>query len=1038
MDCKDRSKLMTDLLAGELDDASKAELLSHIESCPDCKAEFEELKTVWGIAESSLKGGSSGEKLSFKNYEAIFAAAKKNGKDEAKPERKGFFKVLTSSRAAFYLAACAMFVVLIGALLPALNSLKMEGRIPAFEDLISIREKLAGVASTFGANNADCANLSAPGMGRVDTQLLDSVPLAPTPSVIELNVIDETPAPEPPLPAAISAPRKSYGAKAAKPAADGARLNAASTPALEGEKSSGAAFGYGGYVGGAYPSATQSPAPSRSQSQPKVAAPAEAPAAAPAASGAAPASKVARDYGDEKLELGFAAGRSEVSVKKAPESKERLRESRTLAKGEDSKSDMDTSAVAQQQLMPMHQAAHVAPKAKEGMAKSYKTAAVNGKEVAAADKVSDGLLLNTGLRLKDAETGSLGGERQLQAAEQVLVESKSELKPDAAAKKVEIFKRKIVPAGAAANEEIQKDIQAVDKVEPLKEKNYKLNLKLWDMTTVEDARSFLSKKDVKLAPDAIKVDKSSGSLTIKAGEADIEKIDKVVEELKEREDDLSKFRDGIPMIDTKMKPVSTFSIDVDTASYTLTRKLLLEGRRPEPDAVRPEEFINYFDYHYRSPENTVFSVHLEAAPSPFRPGNFELMVGVQSKSLGPEAGKPSSFTVFVDTSGSMAQKSRMDIARKCLDMLVGQMKAGDSISLIACGPDPEILLDKATATSAPVNGELVSYTVQRGDTLWKISKMYGVGVDELSSCNQIGSAKNLKIGQTLVVPLLSKAFARLRPGGATNLERGIVEAYRMALKGYRPGGFNRVIVFTDGIAELGSKVPETILAQVESARARGITNTIVGLGGDGQERLLETLADKGDGQFIFLDSEEEAESVFNESFAAKFREVARDVKIQVEFNPDSVLRYRQVGYQNRQLSKADFRDDKVDAGEVGAGQGVTALYEMQLAPKRDSKEFKQDSIASVRIRYKLPDTMEVQEREFAISGAELKGAIELAGDRFKLACAVAEFAERLRYPDCAGVANPGRMGDVLRGAISGTYSNDAKAKELLSLINSLK
>lgn len=521
-------------------------------------------------------------------------------------------------------------------------------------------------------------------------------------------------------------------------------------------------------------------------------------------------------------------------------------------------------------------------------------------------------------------------------------------------------------------------------------RNFEADLKLWDMNTAKDAAKFLKDRGVDIPVGNLRIVRRNGKgvLSITAPPTQMDELEDIFDDLKIREEERLKVRDGIPMLDTSLKPVSTFSLDVDTASYTAARKLILDGRRPDPESVRPEEFINYFDYHYKSPEGSaVLSVQLEAAPSPFRPGDIAFRVGVQSRKLGPDAKRPSSFTVLVDSSGSMAQRNRLDLVKSSLRLFVGQLKASDTVSLISCGPEPEILLDHVPAeAAAPVE----------------------------------------------------RAIGRLSTGGSTDLERGIVAAYRLALKNYRPGAFNRVVVFTDGIGGLGSKSADGILGQVESARAKGVGNTIVGVGGDGDDKLLESLADKGDGQYIFLDSEEEAQEVFAGQFAAKFRELAKDVKIQVEFNPALVARYRQVGYQNRQLSKDEFRDDKVDAGELGAGQSATALYALRLAKGKAAEELRQTPLATVRVRYKLPDTLEVQEREFTILPSDIKRSFADAGGNFKLACAIAEFAERLRYPDTPGIANPGAIKDVLRDVMGGVYSDDAKVKEAATLLDAVK
>jgi len=931
-DCKDRSIAMTDYLAGELDDAASKELLAHIESCEACRKEFEELKAIWSIAESGLKDAKFESSLAPSNYEAIFAEANKKGEPP-----KGWRRIiefrwptgreweLTASVALISIVAFSFM------LLPALNSDREKAR--RISEASQRNQRSLGAYLKGKANDAfvsisgvSSSFGSSPSGGMSNANVLKPVP----PEGISLGEFGAAASAAPAAPAAIpmEAPGAGGGKGIARYGNDAPAKRKAG--ALQEESAGSADLG-------ALPA-----------SMPAVNAPPAVFAARSAkASGEAAASK-----------------RQEEAPMHQLAHVDSLMRERKEAEGALSKNAYDKDAIA-------------------------KIRDVNGKlEKESEELRADASVLNataqtdwkpspSALPSSVSEQGSKseaepqGKERELAAAESS--DSKKTISLAISSKRAKSY--------------VADEAAKADAAPKIKRLEFKLNLKLWDLTTPADASRFLKAKGFEIPEAKIGIDKASNKIFIQVLPDEQERLEKLIEDLKRREDDLGSFKNGIPMQETALKPVSTFSIDVDTASYTLARKLILEGHRPEPDSVRPEEFINYFDYNYKSPEPpAVFSVKLEAAPSPFRSGSYELVVGVQSRKLGPDANKASSFTIFLDSSGSMAQRGRLDLAKSCVGMLLDQMKGGDTLSIVVGGPSPELVLDKVPASARSV---------------------------------------------------IERVLSKVSPGGSTNLESGVVAAYKQALRNYRAGGFNRVIVFTDGIAELGARDSKAILEQVSAARAKGVSNTIVGLGGDGDEKLMERLADDGDGQYIFLDSEEEAKAAFEESFAAKFREVARDVKIQVEFNPESVARYRQVGYQNRQLAKADFRDDKVDAGEVGAGQGVTALYEMKLSTKRDGAEFRQDPVAVVRIRYKLPDTLEVQEREFSIRGSELKAAFEEAPSSFKLACAAAEFAELLRYPDAPGIANPGRIGDVLGQAASGAYVNDMKLMDLRRLVSAL-
>lgn len=529
------------------------------------------------------------------------------------------------------------------------------------------------------------------------------------------------------------------------------------------------------------------------------------------------------------------------------------------------------------------------------------------------------------------------------------------------------------------------------KPEPkLETKTLKANLKLWDMKTAQGMVDFLSKHNINIEDGSFDIE--GNSVKFKLPKEEMKKVEKLFFELNVEEDKMKESEQGLPFLKTKQKPFSTFSIDVDTASYTRVAKEIKQGKRPASDSVRPEEFINYFDYHYRSPDRAVFGVDLEAAPSSFRPANTVLRIGVQGKRLGSELNRPSAFTILIDSSGSMANKNRLELVKESIPMLLSQLRPNDKVSVISCG----------------------------------------------SSTNQIVPFTSASNKENII-----KAVNRIEPLGVTNLENGIIYAYKKAAGNYVAGGYNRVLIFTDGISNISTASAEEILQQIETARIKGITNTVLSVGGDGDDSLLEGIADKGDGSYVFLEDINSAKDLFENQFSARFREIARDVKIQVEFNPNFVREYRQVGYKNRQLSKSDFRDDKIDAGEVGAGQSVTALYELKvnrIMPMLEKNIYPPPNmtIATVRIRYRRADTMAIEEREFPIRMQEISHSFAATSPGFKLASAVAEFAEHLKYPDTSGIANYDTIRNVLRPLISTTYANDKKVIELEDLVRLAK
>ena len=385
--------------------------------------------------------------------------------------------------------------------------------------------------------------------------------------------------------------------------------------------------------------------------------------------------------------------------------------------------------------------------------------------------------------------------------------------------------------------------------------------------------------------------------------------------------------------------LSTFSIDVDTASYAIARRKLLSGVLPPPAAVRTEEFVNYFHYNYAPPKDAPFAVHMEAAPSPFEKSLHILRIGIKGKEAKGKARKPVHLTFLVDTSGSMHSADKLGLVKRSLRFLVDQLKPGDTVAL---------------CTYAGYVREVLKPT----------------GMDKRAEIHQ--------------------AIEDLSAGGSTAMSSGLELAYKLASKNFRKGSVNRVIVCSDGDANVGATRYGDMLKSIKIFAKKGITLSTLGFGmGNYKDHRMEQLADKGNGNYYYIDTISEARKVFGSQLMGTLQVIAKDVKIQVEFNPKDVKKYRLIGYENRNIADRDFRNDKVDAGEIGAGHTVTALYELQLLnPKA--------SFATVRIRWKKPTGSKASEKAYPFSKSKMKPSFKTASADFKRAVAAAALAENLR------------------------------------------
>jgi Ca-activated chloride channel family protein len=422
--------------------------------------------------------------------------------------------------------------------------------------------------------------------------------------------------------------------------------------------------------------------------------------------------------------------------------------------------------------------------------------------------------------------------------------------------------------------------------------------------------------------------------------------------------------------------LSTFAIDVDTASYSIVRKKILAGQAVPPDAVRVEEFLNYFHYSYEGPgDDRPFAVHMEAAPSPYAPARHLLRVAVQGKQVAKRDRKPAHLVFLVDVSGSMMEPDKLPLAQRSLRILVDNLGEKDTVAIVTYAGATRVVL--------------------RPTTMDKKAEIYSA-IDELTA------------------------------GGSTDMGSGIELAYQLASKQVGPASETRVIVLSDGDANVGNTTHESILKTIKGYVKEGVTLSTVGFGmGNYKDNLMEQLADKGNGNAYYIDGLSEAKKVFQEQLGGTLEVIAQDVKIQVDFNPKSVTAYRLVGYENRDIADHDFRNDKVDAGEIGAGHAVTAVYEVELA--RDAEP----TLATVRIRAKKPRGTEAAEYAYPFETKALEPTFADASPDFRWAAAVMGFAEILRK---SPYADGWKLDTVLTIAQGAAGAGNAERQEFLSLV----
>jgi Ca-activated chloride channel homolog len=454
-----------------------------------------------------------------------------------------------------------------------------------------------------------------------------------------------------------------------------------------------------------------------------------------------------------------------------------------------------------------------------------------------------------------------------------------------------------------------------------------------------------------------------------------------------------------PFLETNRAPLSTFSIDVDTASYTNTRRYLNDGQLPPKDAVRIEEFINYFEYEYPQPVGNIpFSVNTEVATAPWKPNHKIVQIGLQGRNVSLDNVPPSNLVFLLDVSGSMNDPDKLPLLKDAFRTLVNQLKPTDRVAIAVYAGSSGLVLP---STAASDKREILD------------------------------------------------ALERLQAGGGTNGGDGIKLAYTVALNNFIQGGNNRVILATDGDFNLGLSGDDELVRLIEEKRRSGVFLSVLGFGtGNLNDSMMEKLADKGNGNYAYIDSEDEARKALGQQVAGTLYTIAKDVKIQVEFNPALVAGYRLIGYENRLLADRDFNDDKKDAGEIGGGHSVTALYEIVPAGQKienDGIELKYsknepsdtkfgNELLTVKLRYKEPDSE--QSKLITTGVLDSNKAAENASENLKFAAAVAQFGMLLRDSRYKGNASF----DKVYALAANSRGNDLKnyRGEFINLVEKAK
>ena len=414
-------------------------------------------------------------------------------------------------------------------------------------------------------------------------------------------------------------------------------------------------------------------------------------------------------------------------------------------------------------------------------------------------------------------------------------------------------------------------------------------------------------------------------------------------------------------LDAYSNPLSTFSIDVDAASYSNARRFIMSGNLPPKDAVRIEEFVNYFDYDYSKPEkDNPFSIFTEMGECPWNKDNYLVHIGIKGKELNDEERRPGNFVFLIDVSGSMTPENKLPLLKKAYKLMVKKLHPQDRVAIVVYAGAAGVILPSTEANEK----------------------------------------------ETII-----NAIEKLQAGGSTAGGQGIQLAYKIAKENFIKNGNNRIILATDGDFNVGVSSTSEMVRLIEEKRKEGIFLTVLGFGmGNYKDNRLEQIADKGNGNYFYIDNILEAKKVLGHEIMSTLFTIAKDVKLQLEFNPAKVKSYRLIGYENRLLKKEDFDDDTKDAGELGAGHTVTALYE--IVPVKDVSALKNnetlkyqdnnltrqaldsEEVLTLNLRYKEPD--EETSRLISRVLKENNNEFEKSTGNLKFSAAVVQFAMLLR------------------------------------------